>query len=71
MQPTNFAAHTQLVQLLADLNRSDEAIKAADKCIEMARSAGQQVVATQMAEWLKGYRAKLQQGADVAVQRHD
>jgi tetratricopeptide (TPR) repeat protein len=59
LHPTYFAAYPKLVQLLAELNRSDEAIRLAEKCIEKARSANQQAVVSQMTEWLEGYRAKL------------
>ena len=58
--PDYVQAYSNLCQVLAAESRSDEAIAAAEKGIEAARSPDQRAIGEQLADWLRHYRTELQ-----------
>jgi protein O-mannosyl-transferase len=65
-KPDYMAAHANLAQTLALVHRSKEAVEAADKAIEIARSKAKLEELAQFEEWLKHYRIELQRAAEAA-----
>lgn len=63
LQPDFVDAHASLAKALAQANRSQEAIAAAEKAIEVARSARQQSAIDQIESWLTHYRTQLPSAA--------
>ena len=63
VNPNDLQSYASLAQTLALLHRSQEAIEAAEKGIELARAAKQQDELKQFETWLKDYRAQLKPAA--------
>ena len=59
LQPDFVEACSNLAPVYANLQRPYEAINAAEKALEMARSQGRIGMARKLEEWLKSYRAGL------------
>jgi hypothetical protein len=59
--------YANLAQTLAELNRSQEAIAAAEKAIQIARSTGQEAAVGEFDEWLEHCRIELRRAADAAA----
>ena len=57
--PDFYPAYANLARTLALVNRSDEALAAAQKGMEIARSAGQSAAAEHIEEWIEHYRTEL------------
>ena len=57
LHPNNVQAHFNLAEIYAQLKQPSEAIDAAEKALQSARSAGQTDLAQQIADWLSSYRA--------------
>jgi tetratricopeptide (TPR) repeat protein len=57
-------AYAGLAQAFAGMGRFQEAAATAQQGIDLAQSAGQQELLSQLQQWLADYRAKLQSGAD-------
>ena len=56
LQPNNPRAYVNLAKAYAGTNRSEPAIAAAEKGIEIARSHGDEHLAYDIGNWLEGYR---------------
>ncbi len=67
LQPDNVQVFFNVAQTLAMLDRSEEALAAAQQGIEAARRSNQPAVAEQLEEWLKHYRIELQRGRENAT----
>jgi hypothetical protein len=63
VNPKDLQPYASLAQTLAVLHRSQEAIAAAEKGIELARAAKQQDELKQFETWLKDYRTELKRAA--------
>jgi Flp pilus assembly protein TadD len=55
-QPDNIKAYVNLVSIYAQLDRSPEAIAAAQKALELAEQQGQTALVQQIGAWLTSYR---------------
>jgi protein O-mannosyl-transferase len=59
LRPDYINAFFNLALAYADMRQSSEAVAAAQKSLELARSAGQTNIAKQIEDWLNSYRAGL------------
>jgi tetratricopeptide (TPR) repeat protein len=66
IHPGFVEAYSGLAQGLASANRGNDAIKVAQKGIEVARSANQLAAAEQLDQWLQHYQNELRRTADTA-----
>jgi tetratricopeptide (TPR) repeat protein len=63
LKPDMLEAHISVAKALALADRSTEAIAAAEKAIQMSKSAGRDSVTVQMEQWLEHYRLEVQRAA--------
>ncbi len=56
LKPDYVKAYSNLALAYAQTNRPDQAVAAAQKAIDLARSQGQTALAKQLEDWLKSYR---------------
>ena len=59
LKPDAFEAHYNLAMIYASMHQSSEAVAAAQKSLEIARSQGRTQQAKQIENWLNSYRAGL------------
>jgi tetratricopeptide (TPR) repeat protein len=62
IRPGYISAQNNLAEAYAGLHQSSDAIVAARKAIQLARSQGNSALAQQIEDWLKRYRAGLEEG---------
>jgi tetratricopeptide (TPR) repeat protein len=67
VQPDNTEILQNLMQTLASLNRSADAVAAAKQGIEAARRSNQTAIADQLEDWLRHYQIELGRGGSATT----